>query len=230
MKKSIITLTLLFICKLVSAQAWTSTARYGSNSATPVIDPLGRPISNNDITKIKGTTEIYDDWMPGQVTFDNGETYKNLFLKFNLKDNLLTFAYNRTDEPQKFKDNVKVFMVNGGRERVFANGFPKFDGSNQKTYYEVIAGGKTMLLEHHRQYLKVVQEDRASTGGEYTSIKHYYLFKDQKISKIKLDKTDILAALADKHAEISAYADNEQLKYDNEQDVKKIFDFYNKLN
>ncbi|HEK21420.1 MULTISPECIES: hypothetical protein [unclassified Mucilaginibacter] len=230
MKKPAITLALLVVFKLASAQRWNTSPQYGTNSSTAVIDALGRPIAATDITKMNGTSEIYNEWIPGQVTLENGENYKNLFLKFDPKENLLTFVYDKKDAPQKFKDNVRVFTLNAGTERVFANGFPKFDGSNTQTYYEIIAGGKTMLLEHHRQYLKSVRdENRALTIGEYTALKHYYVFKDQKMSKTKLDRNAILAALADKSAEVSAYADKEHLKYDNEEDVKKIFDYYNKL-
>lgn len=218
----------LIAIALFNFTAWAQ--QYGSNSTTPVTDALGRPVANHDITKINGITEIYDQWVPGRVTMDNGETYKGLLLKFYPKDNLLTFVYDKTDAPQKFKDNVKVFTLLAGKERVFANGFPKFDGSNKETYYEVIAGGKTMLLEHHRQYLKAVRSDNlALTTGEYTNNKHYYLFRDEKMAKMSLDEGSILKAFSDKAVAVSEYAGKQNLKFDNEADVKKLFNYYNSL-
>ncbi|MBL4677710.1 MAG: hypothetical protein JKY70_16135 [Mucilaginibacter sp.] len=220
----------LSILTLFSFTASAQATNYGSNSTTPVIDALGRPVANQDITKVNNTTEVYNEWFPGKVTMENGETYKDLLLKFNLKDNLLTFVYDKSEAPQKFKDNVKVFAIYADKERVFANGFPKFDGSDSNTYYEVIAGGKTMLLEHHRQYLKQVRdENRAPTVGEYTNNKRYYLYKNGQMSKTSLDKEKLLKALADQSTKMVEYAEKQNLKFDNEADAIKLLDYYNGL-
>ncbi|RYD88882.1 MAG: hypothetical protein EOP54_26540, partial [Sphingobacteriales bacterium] len=48
--------------------SFNTLAQYGTNSATPITDALGRPVANQDIAKINGTTEIYEQWLPGQVT------------------------------------------------------------------------------------------------------------------------------------------------------------------
>lgn len=224
--------TLLLILITVAAACLNARAQSrGTNSTTPVTDAVGNPIKVDEYIKIKGTTYVYDEWVPGQVTTATGEVHKDLLLKFDRQANLLTFVYDKNDEPQRFKDPIRVFSLHAGKERVFANGFPKIDGLNTNTYYEVIAGGKTMLLEHHRQYIKNVRDEnsRALVVGEYTENKHFYIFKDNKIYKAKLSADAITKILADKAPELKAYIDSQKINFDNEEDIKKLFNYYNSL-
>lgn len=224
--------TLLFTLIIIAAFWLNSTAQTrGSNSLTPITDATGKPVKVDEYAKIMGTPYLYDQWVPGQVTTANGEVYKDLLLKFDRQANLLTFAYDKKDEPQRFKDPIMVFSMYADKERVFANGFPKNDGLNTNTYYEVIAGGKTMLLEHHRQYIKNVRDEinRAAVVGEYTNYKHYYIFKDNKMYKAKLSADAVTKILADKASELNTYIASQKISFNNEDKVKELFNYYNSL-
>ncbi|MES2265551.1 MAG: hypothetical protein V4520_02245 [Bacteroidota bacterium] len=226
MKKAVLLLLITISLSQLNALA----QRYGSNSQTPITDALGRPVATRDFLKFKGSPFLYDEWVNGEITTNEGQVYKDLLLKFDLTHNLLTFAYNKNDEPQRFKDPVRVFTMYAETMRVFANGFPKTDGLNKDTYYEVIAAGKTMLLKHHRPFLKTVRdENRAMVVGQFTETQYYYIFKDQKISKIKRNQQAITTALADKADQVNTYINTYKTNFESDADLKNLFDYYNSL-
>ncbi|MFD0764017.1 hypothetical protein ACFQZI_04090 [Mucilaginibacter lutimaris] len=222
--------TLLVLLITISLSQLKAFAQYGTNSQTPITDALGRPVATRDFIKFKGSPFLYDEWVKGEITTNDGQVYKDLLLKFDLTHNLLTFTYNKDDEPQRFKDPVRVFTMYAETVRVFANGFPKTDGLNKDTYYEVIAAGKTLLLKHHRPILKTVRdENRAPVVGQYTETQYYYIFKNDKINKIKRNQQAIAAALADKADQVSTYLNTHKTNFDSDADLKKLFDYYNSL-
>lgn len=215
------------IALLFSVSAY---AQYGSNSQTPVTDNLGNPIPVSNFAKIKGSPYVYDDWVPGQITNLDGKTFKGLMLKFDESNNLLTFIYNKGDEPQRFATPVKIFTLYGDRERVFASQFPKIDGLKSDTYYEVIAAGKTMLLKHNKVSIRQTRDDNnAPVDGRYAETRTYYIFRDNKMARIKPNREQLLAVLNDKAPQLKSYIDSQKINFNNEDDLKKLITYYNGL-
>lgn len=113
----------------------------------------------------------------------------------------------------------------------FGNNFPKIDGYGKDTYYEVIAMGKATLLKHYRQFLKDTRSavDLSMTDGTYVQTAAYYIFKDGKMARIKPGIKTIQEALADKSAQVDSFLGTQNIHFENEEDLKKVFDYYNGL-
>jgi len=201
-------------------------------ATTPITDNFaGRPVDVNKYSKIKGSPYIYDDWLQGEVITNDGKVYKKMLIKFNAENDELTFVYNKTDTPQRFADPIRMFTIYAERDRVFANQFPKIDGQNAASYYEVLVPGKAMLLMRHKEVMQtgINNVTRASTDGVYTNFDIYYIYKDNRMQLLKPSRNGVLKVLADKSADVTAYADGQKINFEQEEDLKKLLNYYNTL-
>jgi hypothetical protein len=227
MQRSLFYLLFLSLC----FSGFHASAQYGGFSTTPVVDAMGRPVKVDEYDKIKGSPYLYDDWTKGEIVTNDGEVYKGLLLKYNANTDLLTFVYDKKDEPQKFAEPVRVFTLYADRERVFANQFPKIDGYKMTSYYEVLLPGNAMLLKKNKELLKPVRSEtsRAVVDGVYVSRSTYYIYKDKQIYRLKASRNGVLDLLSDKGNELAAYADSQNIKFERDDDLKKLVNYYNTL-
>lgn len=226
------TLSYLFICIFCMAGFNAFAQEFSKYSTTPTAEYLGgKLISYNKYTKIKGSPYLYDDWLHGEVVTNDGRTYKKMLIKFNTEKDELTFIYEKTDEPQRFADPIKMFTLHAETDRVFANGFPKVDKQNAKSYYEVLVAGATMLLKRDKEILESGRNEwtRAATDGVYTNRDTYYIYKSNQMQYVKTTRNGVLKLLADKAAGLTAYADSQKINFEQEEDLKKLLNYYNTL-
>lgn len=228
MQKTVLKVLLTIIATELGFTA--SAQRIGAFSTTPVVDATGKPVTVDRYMHVFGSPMLFEQWLPGEVVNSSGKLFTGMLLKFDIQNNVLTFVYDRDEEPQRFAEPITAFTIFADRKMSFANGFPKIDGKGRETYYEVIALGKTMLLKHHRQLLKDVRSSNlAMTDGVYVNRYDYYVLKDGKMLGIKPEAKSIQNALNDKTDEVVKYLSTANLNYKNDDDLKKVFDYYNAL-
>jgi len=222
---------LLPVLLLLTTVATTASAQRFSFSNTPVVDITGKPVAVNKYMHVKGSPYIYDQWLPGEVVTGDGKLHTGMLLKYNIETNLLTFVYDPKEEPLKFAEPVTAFTIFGDRRMSFGNNFPKIDGYGKDSYYEVIALGKATLLKHYRQFLKDTRSsvDLSMTDGTYVQTAAYYIFKDGKMARFKPNAKAIQGALADKSAQVDSFLVEKNIRFENEDELKKVFDYYNSL-
>ncbi len=217
----------LFIFCLAGLNA---SAQY--DQIAPIPDDIGgRPIAVNKYSKIKGSPYLYDDWLQGEVITNEGKVYKKMLIKFNTEKDELIFVYKKTDTPQRFADPIRMFTIHAEQDRVFANEFPKIDRQNAASYYEVLLTGNAMLLKRHKELLETSRDEmtRAAIAGVYTNRDTYYIYKNNQMQLLKTTKNGVLKLLADKAADITAYADSQKINFEQEGDLKKLLNYYNTL-
>jgi hypothetical protein len=209
-----------------------ASAQQFDKSTTPITDnQAGRPIAVNPYSKIKGSPYLYDDWLQGEVITADGRVYKKMLIKFNAEKDELTFVYGKADTPQRFADPIRMFTIHAERDRVFANQFPKIDLQNAASYYEVLLPGNAMLLKRHKEILETGRDEvtRAPLAGIYTNRDTYYIYKDKRMQFVKMTRNGVLKLLADKTADVAAYADSQKINFEQEEDLKKLLNYYNAL-
>jgi len=223
---------IFYACVFCMAGFSASAQMHNKFVTTPIVDNLdGRPIDVNKFVKVKGSPYLYEDWLHGEVVTNDGKTYKKMLIKFNTEKDELTFVYEKTDEPQRFADPIKAFTIHAETDHVFANQFPKTGKQNAMSYYEVLTPGTTMLLKRHKEILETTRNEltRAATDGVYTNHDAYYLYKDGQMQLLRPNRDSILKLLADKSADVTAYADSQKIDFEQEEDVKKLINYYNTL-
>jgi hypothetical protein len=175
---------------------------------------------------VQGTPYLFDDWLPGSVVTEDGKTYDNLKLRYNIRFSQLIFL-NQNDEVLGFREPVKMFTIN---HMVFANGFPPVDTQTIAAFYQVLADGKIKLLK----YSKKVIEERQTYGAtamekSYRKMQSYYIFKDGKMVKVRADKKSLLAALPDHSAQLESYIKDNNVNLKDDMAIAQVIVYYNTL-
>ncbi|SJZ79463.1 hypothetical protein SAMN04488132_104289 [Sediminibacterium ginsengisoli] len=200
-------------------------------------DANGRPLLRKTENKVEGSPYFNESFCPGNVTMLlNGRTYKGLSLKVNLESNELLFQSPQGD-PMVVVQPVKSFELQCGEggngtanARKFASGFPALEWQNEKTFYEVLDSGKVMLLKHYRVSFS---DDKAYGSPEtirtYKRKALYYAWSPSKGIQPLAKESALSDFMADKKNQVEAYMSKEKLKGKKEEDLVKLFAFYNAL-
>lgn len=194
-------------------------------------DRTGQPLTTKSYTNLEGSPFLVNDWLNGMVKLGNGNTFKDVPLKYNELEDVLCFKSSKGEELM-FAVPVQEFTLpvlkNGNlQQRHFRNGYT---GGNPKAFYEVLSDGGVQLLKRSS---KVIQEDKEYNSATVNqkiieSIKYYLLVADKMIS-LKKDKKFILNALGNKQEQLEAYITSNNLNLKDDNDLAKLINYYNSI-
>ncbi|MFD1258525.1 hypothetical protein ACFQ3S_17090 [Mucilaginibacter terrae] len=218
-KQIVVFAFLLIVLFSYKVSAQTSQENYFDNQ--------GRPFTKKT-SEIEGDPYLFDKWLPGKVQAANDKTYDGFKLKYDIADDLLVFAYDSADEPLKFVDDIKTFTIILPEPIVFTNGFPSIDKQTSQSYYQLISNGKTKLLKRRT---KVVLESKGynTVVKKYQEYNNYYIFKDNKIAKLENPKKTLYALAGAKKTDIDNYLKSNSINFKRDEDLARLFDYYNTL-
>ncbi|MBT2562643.1 hypothetical protein [Pedobacter sp. ISL-64] len=146
--------------------------------------------------------------------------------------------YNIETQQLEYTENNNVYAIQASVQSFTApdslgnpHHFTKMKIDNAVGFYEVAVHGNIMLL---KQYVvkKDVVEDWYTKKKITELVKHinYFTGKNGTIQKLTPSTKNIANALANKKEEVLAFIKNEQLEPKQDQDLVKIFEYYNSLN
>jgi hypothetical protein len=242
MKRVHTPVVLFFVGLLFSAQPLFSQRRLldavqtYSNAQQFMEDVLGRPIYQKVEYNIEGTPFYPAEYYKANIVLLSGRVYSDVYVKFNLLENLVLFKLPDGSENSATTAIRKIFFTdtsNGGAmlNVTFENGFAPIDKLSEETFYEVLELGQAKLLKHH----KVVYNDKRYYGqASYTRIfdqyeTYYVCLPGNDMKKIEKGKEALLSLFADKKTELKGFIEKNRLKCRNENDWKKVIAFYNSL-
>lgn len=206
---------------------------YGMAQET-IQDADGKAVVTTATEDVTGSSDYKLDWADGSLTRKDGKEYANLKLKYDAYDDLVIFQNSKGSPVTPVFADVTSFTIKGISDNktdlVFANGFPAVDTQTPASYYIVLSNGKTKLLKH---VWKNIRETQGIGDGtvvkSFADDKAYYIFKNGAMTKVKPDEKEITAALSDKAPQLTAYAKTNKLGFKSDEDLGKIFDYYNTL-
>ncbi|MCK4663599.1 MAG: hypothetical protein KAT68_12085 [Bacteroidales bacterium] len=176
--------------------------------------------------KIDGTPYFNKEWEKGTVKFLNGNEYRVKFFKYDVNLERLLFL----------KDDVTYYIPNKGEIEKFTIGtsnfvYIKYDDKNIKAFFEVLSNGEKIKLL--KKYKCVYVEGKKGDGiapainDKYSINKSYYIkIANEPAIKFKVKKDDVLQLMSDNKELVEEYIKKNKLKFKNENDLAKIFDFY----
>ena len=191
-------------------------------------DNQGRPFTKKN-PEVDGDPYLFDKWLPGQVQTVKDKTYNNFKIKYDVVDDMIIFAYDSADEPLKFVDEIKSFTIILPQPLIFNNGFPAIDKQTSQSYYQVISNGATKLL---KRYTKTIFESKGYNTAavkKFQAFNIYYLYKGGKIDKVDNPKKTIYALAGNKKTELDNYLKANNINFKKDEDLAKVFDYYNTL-
>jgi len=224
-------LTLTFLTALILL-----VKPFSSHAQSPIPDSDGAPLTETGpASEVESGSRFYKlDWANGTVTRKDGTTYQGLKLKYDLYDDEIVYESTANAPLVPKYTDITGFTLKGldgaTDVKTFANGFPAVDKLTPASYYQVIAAGKTQLL---KKYAKTIST--RTDPGDNSIVKSfvdeelYYVLKDGKMTAVKPDAKEIEAVLADKGTQVAAYVKSNKLGYKHDEDLAKIFAYYNTL-
>jgi hypothetical protein len=213
-----------------------TTSLFSSRAKAQFIqDYQGNPVQSMSYVDVQGFPFIFEQWNQGIVRLNNGKSYSNVQLKYDLVSDEVFFKDLKTDQVLKFVDQVLEFkLIPAGQAAeqalIFRNGFLSNEGISPKAYYQVLFDGGVKLLK--RKIKKVVEIkpfNSASSTKIFEEIESYYISKENKTIKIRKDKKQILSELADHSEDLEKFIKIEKLNIKLEADLIKLIAYYNSL-
>jgi hypothetical protein len=151
--------------------------------------------------------------------------------RLNLQYNKLFFRDNNNEEMEVISPVKRIeFIKQEGNNTavLFERGFAPVDKLTADNFYQVLVSGKASLLLD----TKFEETKDFAYGGtpeiSINKVKNYYGATGNSI--VKLAKPEnIIQLFADKSKEVSDYIKQEKIKVKNQEDLEKVFTFYNTL-
>ncbi|MCZ4225182.1 hypothetical protein [Pedobacter rhodius] len=211
----------LLIFVSFGAQAQYEVLPFGDVQRTPI-----KEIKYTDVT---GSPYLYDFWVKGKVTLQNGKKYITDSLKYNVIDEKLIFK-NNDGSLMYFAEPVKEFELYGTEPNPvhFINGLPAINGLNSNSYYQVIATGKIGLLKKvSKNITELKQYGSAVTNKAFNTTYSYYSFQNGTLTKITPNKKTIIALFGIKEDLLNDFLKKEKVDFKKDEDLYKLFTYLN---
>lgn len=201
----------------------TQYGRHLEESSALMTDAMGQPFYPQQKYNWEGKVFFPDDYTLATITAMNGKIYRNIRAKINLLDNTLLFTDSASRE---FVATVPIKKVEFENQLTFI----KPSDDTAKVLYQLLDSGKITLLKK----IFITYKDQTGYGSTmvtriFEQKYSYYILKDHQIISLDRSKTALLEAMADRNSQLDAYIEQEKLKLRKEEDLIKVFRFYNSL-
>ena len=191
------------------------------------VGPSAKPLLKSVVKiSVQGSPYFNERYSSGKIKTVSQKEFTINNLKYNLATQQLEYAEN--DEIYAIQDSVQSFILKDslGMENMFF----KLNSKNAAGFYKIIAEGKIALLKKYT-VKKEETQDWFTKKTLTKNVQHYLYFTNQDgiIKNFIPSVKSINAVLADKKNQVMKFIENEQLNPKQEDDLIKVFNFYNAL-
>lgn len=177
---------------------------------------------------VKGEIHLFPSWN-GQFTVitKKGDSRQLFNLNYNLQTKSLESFISKDSVFQYDIDQFDYIIASNKKYKVLndsqLNGLIQeiYNGQKIKLFNEIRIEVEQGVLNPMTQTM--ISEDK------YVKVFNYYLYINNKYTKIKLSKSDILKQLVDKKDALKEFASKNDLSFSKEDDVIKIMKHYDSL-
>lgn len=192
----------------------------------------GRPIRGSKQSDVVGDPHLFKNFKSATVLLKNGRSVKDIPVNVDLVTNTPLFSKSG-EVVLAFVEPVAEMLVIDTLSSGLAKMRYTFDGDGKETScYLVLSEGKLSLM---KKLWKVVWEDKTYNSATVTKTileKSAYYIKNTQSKSLDLfkpSKKSILAAMSSQSAAIEKYLKDNKVSFSSDQDLQKLFDYYNAL-
>ena len=166
---------------------------------------------------------LFSEWYSGTVRTNNDKVHDGINLRYDVKKDEV--EYKAGSGIYRLEQGVTEFTIPTGTDLyIFKNGYPGVDGYNNNSFYRVLYDGNTKLLKKYTGSIKV---EKASPTRAMDPDSKLYIFKDEKLSQVKLnDKNSFLKLLTDEKNKMLYTIKEQQLEFGAEDDLISLLEEY----
>jgi hypothetical protein len=203
-----------------------------SNAQQFMNDANGRPLYMHSEYEVEGDPFYHPEFCTANIKIRKGKTYKEIRVKLNLFTNHLIFDGGDGKEMEATVPVERIEFTgcpDKDKNRILVNGYPPVDGLTEEQYYVLLDTGKLSLLK----YIQVIYRDtkyygKVNTTRVFEQKPFYYVYEAGKgMQKLAKNKDAVLALLASDKENIQPYIDVNKLNCRKEEDLLKVFGYYN---
>lgn len=197
-------------------------------------DASGRPIYMRTEYETDGTPLYSNDYCMANLKVKNGKYYVGIKVKLNLQENLLIYVDEHGNEMAAITPIEKIEFYNCGdpaKNKTFVSGFPAIDKQDASSFYVRLDSGNVSLLK----YLSITYRDERKYGSasitrifEQKEV-YYFYSQDKGIKRLNKDNDTLVEMLGAKKSELTSFIAKNDIKCRKEDDLVKVFAFYNSL-
>ncbi|NCI47539.1 hypothetical protein [Sediminibacterium soli] len=222
------------ICFLLSLTCVRAQLAYMSENNSFLQDVSGNPLYLRTAYTAEGTPYFNEEYCYADLAVARGKSYRNIRVKLNLGESRLIYKIGDSEmEALTPIDYIRFHDCgNTGSTVVFRSGYPDIDKQTTGNYYEVLDTGTIQLLK----YRKISYEDvKPAYGGgpivrRFSEVAVYYAYNAEK-GMMSLGKGNETTPriFSEKQQEVSKFISARNLRLKKEEDLKKLFAYYNGL-
>ena len=197
-------------------------------------ESMGMPLRSRSYSDLKGSPYFLDTWNKGIVMQVNGQSFKDVELKYDQLEDELIFKDQQGRE-LGFAVPVKEFKINyafegSPKSALFRNGFEPFKGSTEKNYYEILYDGPVKLAKKNVKHIEQYREyNSAITTKSVIERVKYYFYTTNKLTEFKRDVKSIQLAFGEKSTPVLKYIEENKLDLKKDSDLTKVFSFFSTI-
>lgn len=184
-------------------------------------------------TELLGTPYFIDEWMLGRVKHTNRWT-AGMLIKIDTYHNVLEVKGSLDSESiyVGIEDIQEVLLETPAGDKLFRNSFDSDDRNvNRDTLLEIMYDGETKLVKHHR--IRSIPEQgvygSANKVERLVRSEEMYYLENGKLKGLRTNRRNVLSALSTHRNAVSTYVSENNLSFNSENDLIKIFSFFDSL-
>jgi hypothetical protein len=201
--------------------------------------------SPTDMPNVVGEFYIDSVWQEGKVKFTsivpqlggwNSDSLAGIQMRYNtLNDELEVLADKSKNDIRVIKGSqLKNFTTNPGTEpKTYVNAAAFKSEKPLRGFAKVLVQGDLSLIEYFYPKITKPNYNPGFATGEKNTVVHqgsdYYVVTDGTAQKVTLSKKSIVALMKEKQKDVEAYVKEKDVNFKNEDDVARLFKFYNSL-
>ena len=233
MKKLLLCFSLLIV--IISHAQRNSISTTGKWGQQIFLSDVNGQAFVNKYEGISGSVYDNTEYQLAKIILKDGRVYNDVKTRINLLEQEVNFIASNGQEGFLGKGMASeiTYQDNSGSNleaKVFQCGFPPIDNQNRISFYQILFNGKTSLL---KSVYKSIQERNNDMSGErfkeFATYENMYLLKEGTMSRIKKDKSSLIALFQDKKEAITKYIDDQKLNLKNEAHLIDLVKYYNTL-
>ncbi|QNN41618.1 hypothetical protein [Pedobacter roseus] len=211
----------LYLLFFLTIQAFFSFAQ--NVTVGPSAKPLLKSMAK---TPVEGSVYFNNKYANGKIKTLSEKEFNVKDLRYNLETQQLEYTEN--DNIYAIQDSVQSFTLIDSLGK--SHQFTKMGKAQSNNFYEIVADGKVALLKQYT-VKKEVTEDWYTKKKVNKMVQQNIYFTNQGglIQKFTPSEKNTATVLGDKKNEITAFIKNEQLNLREDDDLAKVFIFYNTL-
>jgi hypothetical protein len=210
-----------------------------SNSLAMLQDLNGSPLKLGNARNVDGNPFFKTNFCEANLITGDGKMFSKVRTKLNLQNNIVIYTKSELDE-NEFSPTVQIKQIqfigcaDSKGVPVFESGFPPIGNQDESVFYQVLDAGNTKLLK----YFQIDETQNAANGLnpgapaiQLQKVEFYFAFNSLKgIQKLSNSTSAILQYFSDKKLLIETFITTNKLKCKKEDELIKVFNYYNSLN